>query len=65
MYYSVEQVAELFQCSQKTVLELVRSGQLRGARFGKSYTFSSEDLARCYRVRAETTREAATLPALP
>jgi len=65
MYYSVEQVALLFQCSEKTLLELVRSGQLRGARFGKSYTFSDDDLAQCYRVRAETNREAATLPALP
>jgi excisionase family DNA binding protein len=51
-FYSVEQVALLFRCSERQVLELVRRGELRGAKFGNGYTFSSEDVAACYRQRA-------------
>ena len=61
LYLSVAEVADWWQCSERQVMELVRRGELRGARFGKSYVFSTSDLAACYHQRA-TRDQSATKP---
>jgi len=67
-FFTVAEVAELFNCSEKQVLELVRSGELYGARFGRSYAFSQEDIEECYEKRRLKTAKdllAGQAPALP
>ena len=51
-FFSVEQVADLLGCEARTVLELVRRGELRGARFGKAYRFHADDILAAYQARA-------------
>jgi len=65
-YYSAEETAEILGCAPKTILEMVRRGDLRGAKIGKAYRFRADDIDACYELYRDTHRgDPADYPALP
>jgi excisionase family DNA binding protein len=56
--FTVEQAAERLKLHPKTVLRMIREGRLRGARIGKAYRISGDDLDALAGVARAEAREA-------
>jgi excisionase family DNA binding protein len=49
--FSVEEVAELFQCHKDTIRRAIHAGKLKAAKLGKDYRISRADLESFYRTQ--------------
>ena len=56
-YYSKKEVAEIMGVCDRTIGRYLLSGKLKGARFGKAWKISGEDVQALYdSVKAETAK---------
>lgn len=50
--YTVQEVAKLLKCSDQTVRKLIRESALRGAKVGRSWRISHDEVLRMTRLSA-------------